>query len=265
MFGATITPATTLQISYGEILLRIFPPPSTIAVVDPPVNNDTSHPQPIKTAPDPAFVQELNNFRADFDAFYNEFAKFRDTVLQLPFRPMIPAPSAPPASTTMMITQQPCGSALFQKVIGELDTVNLQFSQLLDQFEKRNHAPHLHPLSDLSNNPQQLEKNQNLPIPCVYGIVLPAPIPEQPTAALSKSPRDSHSLLTITHQVTNMVEPDDRTFVLLPPPAPDPVDMVFTGALWPQPHPAQKTIPFKKKAQTKPTVVRCRNQDLRPP
>jgi len=63
-----------------------FPPLSNVAVVDPPVDDDTSQLQPTKTAPDPAFLQELNDFKANFDTFYSEFAKFRDTVLQLPFR-----------------------------------------------------------------------------------------------------------------------------------------------------------------------------------
>ncbi len=243
---------------------KTFLPLSNVVGVDLPVDDGTRTPQPIKTAPDPAFLKELNDFRADFDAFYLEFAKFRDTVLQPSPRPTTQAPSVPPAPTTTTMIERPCGSASFQRVIGELDTVNSQFSRLLDQLEKRQKdAPLMHPLSELPNNPQQLAKTQNLPIPC-DGIVPPAPAPEQPTAVLGESPWDSHYPVTTIHQVT-MVELDDRTFVPLPPPAPDPVDMVPTGALWPQPRPAQKTIPFKKKAQTKHTVVRRRDQDLRPP
>jgi len=54
-----------------------------------------------------------------------------------------------------------------------------------------------------------------------------------------------------------------RTFVKLPPPAPDPVDMVSTG--WPQPHPAWKIILFKKKTKAKHMFIQRSDKDLRPP
>jgi len=92
----------------------------------------------------------------------------------------------------------------------------------------------------------------------------PAPTPDPHTAVLG-APWDSHSSPTTTHNVTTMMAENDRTFVPLPPPVPDPVDMVSTGVLWPQPRPEWKTIPFKKKPQTKHTFVRRHDQDLHPP
>jgi len=64
------------------------------------------------------------------------------------------------------------------------------------------------------------------------------------------------------HNVTDMMVEIDWTFVPLSPPAPDLVDM-STG--WPQPRPAWKTIPFKKKTKAKHTFMRRSNQDLHPP
>jgi len=160
-----------------------------------------------------------------------------------------------------------CGSASFCPVIRELKKVNLQFSQLLDQLEKQ--APRMYPLNAITSNPQQPAQTQSPQIPCINGVVPPAllppaPTPDPQTAVLGKSPWDSHSSQTTIHNVTNMVE-SDWPFKMLLHPAPDPVDMVYTGALWPQPCPAWKTIPFKKKSKTKHTVMRCRDQDLHRP
>jgi len=125
--------------------------------------------------------------------------------------------------------------------------------------------PPLYPLSNITSNLQPPAQTQSPQIPCVSGVVPPpAPTPDPHTAVLGASPWDSHSPPTTIHNVTNMVE-TDWTLMPLPPPASDPVDIVSTGALWPQPCPAWKTIPFKKKPKTKHMVVQHHDQDLHPP
>jgi len=57
---------------------KTFPPLSNAAVINLPVDNDIRYPQPINTAPDPATLQEWNDFRAGFDDFLIGFAKFCD-------------------------------------------------------------------------------------------------------------------------------------------------------------------------------------------
>jgi len=81
----------------------------------------------------------------------------------------------------------------------------------------------------------------------------------------SASPWNPDSLQTTTYNATGMMVDDDRTFAPPPPPAPNPADTESTGVLWPQPRPARKTIPFKKKTTTKHTFARYGDQDLRPP
>jgi len=58
---------------------KMSPPLFNAAVVNIPVNDDTQHLQPNNTAPDPATLQEWNDFRAGFDDFLIGFAKFCDT------------------------------------------------------------------------------------------------------------------------------------------------------------------------------------------
>jgi len=244
------------------------PPPSNAAVVDTPVDDETRRPQPTITAAHMARLQEWNDFKADFDDFLIGFVKFRNKVLP-------PGTTANDASTRRVDdnddrTLTACGSASFRRVIGELEQVNQQFSQLLDQLE--NQAPSMHPITAIINNLQQPVQTP----PCVEeveptALLDPAHTPAPQTALLGESPWDSQSQPTTIHTATTMVE-SDRTFVILPPPAPDPVDMVYTrtlwpttGVLWPQPRLAWKLVPFKKKPKTKHTFVRRRDQDLRPP
>jgi len=246
------------------------PPPSNAAVVDTPVDDDTRRPQPTITASNMARLQEWNDFKADFDDFLIGFAKFRNEVLS-------PGTTANDASTlrTRSVddnddrTLIACGSASFRRVIGELETVNRQCSQLLDQLE--NQAPRLHPLTAITSHLQQPVQTP----PCIEEVVptallSPALTPDPQTAMLGESPWDPQSPPTTIHTALTMVESDCS--VILPPPAPDPVDMVYTrtlwpstGVLWPQPRLAWKLVPFKKKPKTKHTFVRRRNQDLRLP
>jgi len=208
---------------------KISSPLFNAAVVITPADDDIRHPQPTETAPSLASLQEWNEFRAGFDEFFLGFAQFRDK-----YGPSTQT-SASAASTarTCSIDDDdhsvvPAGGPEFPRVIGELETVNQQFSQLLDRLE---HAPHLQPPNKIASNPQP-----PVIIPCI-------------DVALSALAQDPHNAV---HIVT---EDNGLTFVPLPPPAPDLVDMVTTEVLWPQPHPARKTTPFKKKLQTKPTVA----------
>jgi len=240
---------------------KTSPPLSNAAIVNLPVDDDIRHPQPIDTAPDPATSQEWNDFRAGFDEFLIGFAEFHDK-----YGPSTDIP-ANDASTVRNCSVDDddnraatAGGPEFLWVIGELEKANLQFSQLLDRLEN---APRLQQPSKITSNPQPPVHPQSTTIPCVFGTVPPAPTSDPPTFALGASPWESHSPLTI-HNVTMMAD-NDRAFVPLPPPAPDPVEMESTGALWPPPCPVWKTIPFKKKITTKSTIVRRRDQDLRPP
>jgi len=170
------------------------------------------------------------------------------------------------------------GTPEFCRVIGKLEQVNRDCSQLLDRLEQP--APSRDP-SNANSTPQQPVRITQ--IPCVDAIELPAlqppapaTTPELPTPLLGEPTSALHSSPATIHNVTHMVASDpmvesDR-FVILPPPAPDPVDMVYTrtlwpstGVLWPQPRLAWKLVPFKKKPKTKHTFVRRRDQDLRPP
>ncbi len=71
-------------------------PLSNATIIDLPVDDDTQHPQPINTAPDPAILQEWNDDSSN---------SAMNTVLWLALRPMMQAPSVPAASMTTM-TQQ---------------------------------------------------------------------------------------------------------------------------------------------------------------
>ncbi len=81
----------------------------------------------------------------------------------------------------------------------------------------------------------------------------------------SASPWNPNSLQKTIYNTTFMMVDDDRTFTPPLPPASNPVDVESTEVLWPQPHPARKTIPFKKKSMTKHSFMRYCDQDLRPP
>jgi len=235
--------------------------PSNAAVVNLPVDDDTQNPQPNNTVPDRATLQEWNDFRADFDDFFSGFAKFRDkygplTKIQANEASTICTCSVNDDSDKGAVT---AGRPEFLRVIGELKKANSQFSQLLDRLEN---APRLQPPSKITSNPQPPVQPQ---IPCEYGKVPPASTPDPHTVALGAATWDPNSSPTTIHNAPTMTEDNGLTFAPLPPPAPDPVDMVTTEVLWPQPGPARKTFPFKKKPQTKHTIVRCRDQDLRPP
>jgi len=56
---------------------KTSPPLPNATVVNLPVDDDTRHPQPIATAPDPATLQEWNDFKAVFDKFYLEYSQSR--------------------------------------------------------------------------------------------------------------------------------------------------------------------------------------------
>jgi len=243
---------------------KTSPPLPNATVVNLPVDDDIRHPQPIVSPLDPANSQEWNEFRAGFDEFLIGFAEFRDK-----YGPStdIPANDASTVRTCSVDGDDnraaTAGGPEFLRVIGELEKANLKFSQLLDQLEN---APSLHPLNKNNSNPQPPVKPQSTQTPCIHEVVSPlALIPDPHTVVLGASPWDSHSPLTTIHNMTTMMVENDWTFTPLPPPAPDPVNMVSTGVLWPQPCPAWKTIPFKKKPKTKHTFVRRRDQDLRPP
>jgi len=116
---------------------KISSPPLNAAVVNTPVDDDIRHPQPTKTAPSLASLQEWNDFRVGFDEFFLGFAQFRDK-----YGPSTQT-SANTASTTCTCSVDndddnrvvPAGGPEFPWVIGELETVNQQFSQLLDRLE----------------------------------------------------------------------------------------------------------------------------------
>jgi len=90
----------------------------------------------------------------------------------------------------------------------------------------------MHPSRDITSNlqqPAQCPEPQLVQILCVYhGVVPPAPNPEPHTAVLGECLWHSQSPPTTIHNATKMVE-SEQTFVQLPPPAPDPVNMVSTG------------------------------------
>ncbi len=240
---------------------RISPPPPNAAVVDMIVDDDNRPPQPSDTAPNLNRLQEWSAFQADFDEFLSGFAKFRKERGLPDARP--PTCSVDDDEERNEITW---GTPEFRRVIGKLEQVNRDCSQLLDRLEQP--APSRDP-SNANSTPQQPVRITQ--IPCVDAIEppalqpptpattpeLPTPLLGEPTSALRSSPATIHN---VTHMVAS-----DRPFVKLPPPAPDPVDMVYTGTLWPQPRPARKLIPVKKKILTKPTIVRRRDQDFRPP
>ncbi len=268
------------------------------AVVNTPVDDDIRHPHPTDTVPSLASSQEWNKFRAGFDEFFLEFAKFRDKY----------GPSTKTRANAASIIRTcsvdddddnravPAGGPEFLRVIGELETANHQFSQLLNRLEN---APHLQPPNTITSNPQPPVQTQ---IPCEYEVVPSALAPDPHTVALGVTTWNSNSPPTTTHNAPIMMEdnglvvlrpppaPDPVDMVLTealwpqprltrnnsppttthnapimmednglvamrPPPAPDPVDMVLTEALWPQPRLARKTIPFKKKPQTKHTSM----------
>jgi len=237
---------------------RSSSPPPNAAVVDMLVDDDNRPLQPINTAPNSTRLQEWSELQADFDEFLIGFNKFRKE-RGLP-------DERPPRNYDDDRTEITWGTPEFRRVIGKLEQVNRDFSQLLDRLEQQ--APRSDPLNANSTPQQPVRITQ---IPCVDAFEppalqppAPAPTPDLPIPLLGESPSVLRSSTATIHKVTNMVA-SDRTLVKLPPPAPDPVDMVYTGTLWPQPRPARKPIPVKKKIPTKPTIVRRRDQDFRPP
>jgi len=249
---------------------KISSPLFNAAVVNTPVDDDIRHPQPNETAPSLASSQEWNDFRVGFDEFFLGFAQFRNK-----YGPstQTSANAASNARTCSVDDDDdnrgvPAGGPEFPRVIGELETVNQQFSQLLDRLEN---APHLPPPHKITSNLQQPQT-----IPCVEvmednGLTAmrlpPAPDPADRMLIEALWPQPCptwNNSLTTTHNVPIMME-DIGVVALRPPPAPDPVNMVLNEVLWPQPRPARKTIPFKKKPRTKHTIMRRRDQDLRPP
>jgi len=260
---------------------KISSPLFNAVVVITPADDDIRHPQPTETAPSLASLQEWNEFRAGFDEFLLGFAQFRDK-----YGPSTQT-SASAASTARTSSVDddddhrvvPAGGPEFLRVIGELETVNQQFSQLLDRLE---HAPHLQPPNKIASNPQP-----PVIIPCVdvalsalahpHNAVLerivtednslvalrPPPAPDPVDRMLLGLAQNNFSTTT-THNAPIRME-DIGLVTLRPPPAPDPVNMELIEALWPQPRPAWKTIPFKKKPWTKHKFMRRCDKDLRPP
>jgi len=249
---------------------------STEAVIDSKVDDDDSHPQST-TAPDPTSSEWLD-FSTEFDEFYKEFAKFQ---AEYGNPNDIQANEASTLHACCVDddddrTANDRASASFLQVIAELEQVNTQLFQILTKLE--NPAPCTHPSSAIIINPQQPascpEPQPAKMLQCIsHGAldVPPAPNPEQSTAVPS-------AVLWPPPTTNAIMEDDDRTYVQRPPPAPDPdvdmvptppapdpVDMVYKGTLCPQPRPAWKPIPVKKKTKTKHTVVRRRDQDFRPP
>jgi len=259
---------------------KISSPLFNAAVINTPVDDDIQHPQPTKTAPSLASLQEWNDFRAVFDEFFLGFAQFCNK-----YGPstQTSANAASNARTCSVDDDDnhvvPAGGPEFLRVIGELETVNQQFSQLLNRLEN---APHLQPSNKITSNPQP-----PVIIPCVdvalsalahpHNAVLerivtednslvalrPPPAPDPVDRMLLGLAQNNFSTTT-THNAPIRME-DIGLVTLRPPPAPDPVNMELIEALWPQPRPAWKTIPFKKKPWTKHKFMRRCDKDLRPP
>jgi len=231
-------------------------------VVNLTVDDDTRHPHPIDTPLDPANPQEWNAFIAGFNEFRIGFIEFRDK-----YGPSTDIPTND-ASTVRTCSgdddnRATAGGPEFLRVIGELEKANLQFSQLLDRLEN---ARSRHPTNNINSNPQPPEKFQSTQLQCDNEAVsLPALIPDPNTAALDAPPWDPRSSTPTIRNAPSMMMEHDQTVAPLPPPAPDPVDMMPTGVPWPRPRPTRKTIPFKKKSLTKHRVGRRQDQDLRPP
>jgi len=240
---------------------RISPLPPDAAVVDMLVDDDNRPPQPSDTAPNSNRLQEWSAFQTDFDEFLRGFAKFRKERGLPDERPSTCSDDDDDAERKEITW----GTPEFRRVIGKLEQVNRDCSKLLDRLEQS--APSIDHSNAISTPQQPVRITQ---LPCVDVIEPPATqppaptIPELPTPQLGEPTSDLRSSPATIHNVTHVVE-SDRPFAKLPPPAPDPVDMVCTGTLWPQPRPACKLIPVKKKILTKPTIVRRRDQDLRPP
>ncbi len=114
---------------------KTSPPLSNAVVVNLPVDDDIQSPQPIATAPDPATLQEWNDFKAGFDEFYLEYIKSCGK-----YGPStdIQADDASTVRTRSVDADgdgnraATAGGPKFRRVIGELEKVNLQFLQLLN-------------------------------------------------------------------------------------------------------------------------------------
>ncbi len=222
------------------------------------VDDANRPPQPNDTAPNSNRLQELRAFQADFNEFLVGFAKFRKERGLPEARP--PTRSIDDDNDR---TTNNWGTPEFRRVISKLDQVNRDCSQLLDRLEQP--APSRDP-SNANSPPKQAVRLTPIPgvdvIPPAPQPPAPAFTPARPTPILGEPPLrpPPTTILDVTQMAAS-----DRPIAKLPPPAPDPVDMVFTGIIGPQLHPTSKPIPVKKKTPTKPTIVRRRNQDLRPP
>jgi len=239
---------------------RSSPPPPNAAVVDMLVDDDNRPPQPSDPAPKLNRLQEWSAFQADFDEFLVGFAKFRKERGLPDARPPICS-----VDDDENRKENTWGTPEFRRVIDKLEQVNRDCSQLLDRLEQP--APRSDP-SNANSNPQQPVRITQTP--CVDAIdplalqpPAPAATPDLQTPLLGEPPLVLSSSPATIHNVTHMVA-SDRPFAKLPPPAPDPVDMVM-GTLWPQPRPTCKLIPVKRTIPTKPTIARRRDKDLRPP
>jgi len=228
---------------------KISPPPSNATVNDIRVDDDTRPLQPNNTTSNLARLQEWSDFQAGFDEFLLGFAKFHK-------ERGLPDTRPPPrtCSNDDDDTEITCGTAEFRQVIGKLKQVNRECNQLLDQLEQQ--APRSETINAITSTPQQQVHIAQLP--CVDEHAPPALLSNAPFSTpalqmilLGPSPWAQQPQPT-TRNVTTMVA-SDRTFEKLPPPAPDPVDMESTD--WPQPRPARKTIPFKKKTKAKHTFI----------
>jgi len=230
-------------------------------------------------------VQEWKDFHDEFDAFCVEFTPFRNK-----YAPPTTATRSNDANASHLdrsvhddvtcLRNDDATPAQQRHVLEKLESVNHQFSQLLDELENDPQhpfrlrlatlfSPHTQPNLNTSN-PQQTAPPPApqiaLPQSVITGLVLPVPDPA-PTRTLGNISTPQSAPTTILKEKTtvtcNCIPPQ------LPPPAPDPdANMVYDGAsLWPPPRPAVKTTPFKKKSPTKYTIARRpRGKDsLRPP
>ncbi len=261
-------------------ILRDYPtkPPTnlpTAAADDPPVDDD----DPIST-----FVKEWKDFHDEFNVFCDEFDHFRNK-----YAPTTTATRSNDANASHLdgsvhddvdcVINDGETSAQQRHVFEEFDTVNNQFSQLLDKLENDPQHPFRLRLATIFSPTQPHRNTSNpqksspppappiaLPQSVITGLVPPAPDPA-PTRALGNISTPQSAPTTIHNEKTMVI--CNCIPLQLPPPAPDPdANMVYDGAsLWPPPRPAVKTTPFKKKSLTKYTIARRpRGKDsLRPP
>ncbi len=174
-----------------------------------------------------------------------------------------------------------------QRSVKALEEVNQQFAQFINSLdEQAPRQPTLHLDTTVTNQqpcpPPQLERTLQQvrpkapppapnPQACLTPTCLHPPLIDKRVA--SGTPLDHHPVPTTALKAPPPAPPNSMNTIpnwarpVVPPPA-DPSPMVgvlCTGkSHWPPPRPERKTIPFKKKSQTKPAAGN-RKDFLRPP